>query len=72
MSARSSVSAAPTRMVLERGHVLDADLGGELGDQGHVVEEARPARALSSVAGSSPRVRARWTRYAPAFQATAQ
>ena len=32
-----------------------------------LLKEARPARALSSVAGSSPRVRARWTRYAAAF-----
>ena len=31
------------------------------------VKEARPARALSSMAGISPRVRARWTRYAAAF-----
>ena len=47
---------------LERRHLPTPTSSARWAIMVTLLNEARPARALSSVAGSSPRVRARWTR----------
>ena len=62
-----SVSAAPTRMPSSGATCSTPTSSARWAIMVTLLKEARPARALSRVAGSSPSVRARWTRYAAAL-----
>ena len=72
IGAASRVSAAPTRIISSGAISATPTSLAREAIWVTLLKEARPARALSSVAGSSLRVRARCTRSAAAFPVMAQ